>query len=112
MICEFCLAKANTGSTRHVLIRGYWNCQDLVRCADKVSWAAVCRDFLTPSVYTDFHALETIISGERRSDQPGALHRNSQAFSPGTGQNRFSRYLRFARGRQNRRGAPTNTPPS
>ncbi|KIM69764.1 hypothetical protein SCLCIDRAFT_1208289 [Scleroderma citrinum Foug A] len=69
-----------------------------------------------PICRQDFHALETIISGDRHSDQPGELQRSSQVFSPGGVQNRFSRYLRLARGRQNRHarsaGAGSDTPPS
>lgn len=71
-----------------------------------------------PICRQDFHALETIISGDRHSDQPGASQRSSQAFSPGGVQNRFSRYLRLARGRQNRHarsgsaGAGSDTLPS
>ncbi|KAL4078374.1 hypothetical protein V8B97DRAFT_2021461 [Scleroderma yunnanense] len=55
-----------------------------------------------PLCRQDFHALETMLSGDSQSRQSAALQRTSQAFSSGGVQNRFSRYLRFARGRQNR----------
>ncbi|KAI6134552.1 hypothetical protein EV401DRAFT_2052946 [Pisolithus croceorrhizus] len=54
-----------------------------------------------PLCRQDFHALEAIITGEPSSDGH-TLRRSSQAFSVGSAQNRFSRYLRFARGRQHR----------
>ncbi|KIK93582.1 hypothetical protein PAXRUDRAFT_144774 [Paxillus rubicundulus Ve08.2h10] len=49
-----------------------------------------------PICRQDLHALQTIISGESEGDP--SLHRDGQVGS--MSQNRFSRYLRFARGRQ------------
>ncbi|KAF8844291.1 hypothetical protein BDN67DRAFT_943495 [Paxillus ammoniavirescens] len=53
-----------------------------------------------PICRQDLHALQTIISGESEDDP--SLHRDSQVLS--MSQNRFSRYMRFARGRQRRSG--------
>ncbi|KAF9227339.1 hypothetical protein BS17DRAFT_694766 [Gyrodon lividus] len=62
-----------------------------------------------PICRQDFHALETMRSGDPEYG-PSALHRDSRAPST-TPQNRFSRYLRFVRGRQRRRGVydPTDS---
>ncbi|KAI6040283.1 hypothetical protein EDC04DRAFT_2678336 [Pisolithus marmoratus] len=59
-----------------------------------------------PLCRQDFHALEAILTGEPRSDEPDTFRRHSQALSVGSAHNRFSRYLRFARGRQ--QGSPSN----
>ncbi|KAH0827880.1 hypothetical protein J3R83DRAFT_3507 [Lanmaoa asiatica] len=53
-----------------------------------------------PICRQDFHALETIISGEPGSEA-SPINRNSEA-ATSTTQNRFSRYLRFVRRRQGR----------
>lgn len=51
----------------------------------------------------DFHTLEVMLSGEERGEnREGAPQRHSFMAA----QNRFSRYLRLARGRQLRGGAP------
>lgn len=59
-----------------------------------------------PLCRQDFHALEAILTGEPSNDERDTLRRNSQALSVGSAQNRFSRYLRFAHGRQHR--SPSN----
>ncbi|KIJ67796.1 hypothetical protein HYDPIDRAFT_107293 [Hydnomerulius pinastri MD-312] len=63
-----------------------------------------------PICRQDFHALETIISGDV-VDDPSPLHRHSQARFSTAPQNRFSRYLRFARGRQRSHGGHDPTDP-
>jgi len=57
-----------------------------------------------PLCRQDFHALEALLSGEINNGESSASRRHSQALSISGVQNRFSRYLRFARGRQHRRG--------
>jgi hypothetical protein len=69
MISGCCHAKVNIGSTKPVSTRGYWSSRVHARCAARVSNArtAVVRINLP---YTDFYALENMISG-RSEDQHG-----------------------------------------
>jgi len=95
------LVKVNTGSTKPVSTRGYWSYRARVHCAAKVCNVQPPL-FRINLLYTDFVALENMISG-RSEDQHGVLENDyDHGHRPlsTSGRGRFSRYLRFAtRGR-------------
>ena len=92
-----CHVRVNIGSTKPVSTRGYWNSRVHVHCAARVSnaWTSLYPINL---LYTDFYALETMISG-RSEDQHGVRENDHEHGHPpltASGRGRFSRYLRFA----------------
>lgn len=90
------LVKVNTGSTKPVSTLGYWSCRVRAHCAAKVCNVQLPL-FRINLLYTDFVALENMISG-RSEDQHGVLENDYHGHRPlsTSGRGRFSRYLRFA----------------
>jgi len=85
--------KVNIGSTKPVSTHGYWSFRVHAHCAVRVSNVRPPL-FRTNVLYTDFYALENMISG-RSEDLHGIQGGDHEHEHPPL-RGRFSRYLRFA----------------